>query len=70
MPNHIANLITLRGDEKRIAGVREQLRYQEDGLGSLDFNKLGSYAKESGNRRRQQYNKCNSVICNSRWIPI
>lgn len=27
MPNHIANLITLRGDEKRIAGVREQLRY-------------------------------------------
>ena len=40
MPNHIANLITLRGDEKRIAEVREQLRYQEDGLGSLDFNKL------------------------------
>ena len=40
MPNHIVNMITINGDEKQIAEVREQLRYLEEPIGSLDFNKL------------------------------
>ncbi len=40
MPNHVINLVTLRGDEKRIAEMLDAIKVDEVGRGSIDFNKI------------------------------
>ena len=40
MPNHVINLVTLRGDETKIAELLEAIKNDEIGRGSIDFNKI------------------------------
>ena len=40
MPNHIKNIITLKGDEQKIREMLEEIQYDELGLGTVDFNKI------------------------------
>ncbi len=54
MPNHIKNIITLKGDEQKIREMLEAIQYDELGLGTVDFNKIipmpESLNIESGSR--------------------
>lgn len=54
MPNHIKNIITLKGDEKKIRKMLETIQNDNYGLGSVDFNKIIPMPKsldiESGSR--------------------
>lgn len=40
MPNHVENIITLKGDEKKIREVLEAIKSDDYGLGTVDFNKI------------------------------
>lgn len=40
MPNHVENIITLKGDEKEIREMLEAIKNDDFGLGTLDFNKI------------------------------
>ena len=54
MPNHVENIITLKGDEKEIREMLESIKNDDFGLGTLDFNKIipmpESLNIESGSR--------------------
>lgn len=54
MPNHVENIITLKGDEQRIREMLEAIQNDELGLGTVDFNKIipmpESLNIESGSR--------------------
>ncbi len=40
MPNHITNIIQLKGDDERVRKLLETVKSDELGIGSIDFNKL------------------------------
>ena len=40
MPNHVTNNLTFRGDPEAIQRMLEAVKNDEEGLGSIDFNKL------------------------------
>ena len=40
MPNHIENIITLKGNEKQIRETLEAIQNDDYGLGTIDFNKI------------------------------
>ena len=40
MPNHITNIIEIRGDRLRVKEMLEQIRREELGIGSIDFQKI------------------------------
>ena len=40
MPNHVTNIIEIKGDPARIKALFEAVKNDEYGLGSIDFNKL------------------------------
>ena len=40
MPNHVTNIIEIKGDPARIKSLFEAVKNDEYGLGSIDFNKL------------------------------
>jgi len=40
MPNHIKNIITYEGDEKKIKEMLEKIKYDQLGIGTIDFNKI------------------------------
>lgn len=40
MPNHVENIITLKGDEKKIREMLEAIKNDDYGLGTVDFNKI------------------------------
>ena len=40
MPNHVTNIIEIKGDPARISALFEAVKSDEYGLGSIDFNKL------------------------------
>ncbi len=40
MPNHVTNIIEIKGDPARIKSLFEAIKHDEYGLGSIDFNKL------------------------------
>ena len=40
MPNHVTNHIKISGDPKRIKELLEAVKYDDVGLGSIDFNKV------------------------------
>lgn len=40
MPNHVKNIITIKGDEKKIREMLEAIKNDDYGLGTVDFNKI------------------------------
>ena len=40
MPNHVTNIIKLSGDDKRIAQMLDEIKSDDLGIGTLDFNKV------------------------------
>lgn len=40
MPNHVNNIVTLKGDEKKIHEMFAAISSNEYGLGTIDFNKI------------------------------
>ena len=40
MPNHVRNMLTFNGDPDRIREMLTQIQDDEEGFGSIDFNKL------------------------------
>lgn len=40
MPNHVINLISLKGDKNKIAEMLEAIKTDEFGIGSVDFEKV------------------------------
>lgn len=40
MPNHVANVLTLHGEPDQIRAMLEAIRYDDLGIGSVDFNKI------------------------------
>ena len=40
MPNHVTNIIEIKGDTARVKALFEAIKNDEYGLGSIDFNKL------------------------------
>ena len=40
MPNHVTNIIEIKGDPTRIKALFEAVKNDEYGIGSIDFNKL------------------------------
>ena len=46
MPNWVTNYIELEGDEKRIAEMKEAIKKDDYGLGTMDFNKIIPMPKE------------------------
>lgn len=40
MPNHVINIVTFSGDEKKIAEMLAAIQNDEHGLGTIDFNKI------------------------------
>ena len=40
MPNHIENIITLKGDEQKIREMLTAIQGDDYGIGSVDFNKI------------------------------
>ena len=40
MPNHVENIITVKGDEKKIREMLEAIKNSDYGLGTVDFNKI------------------------------
>lgn len=54
MPNHVENIITLKGNEKKIHEMLEAIKSDNYGLGTMDFNKIipmpGSLNIEAGSR--------------------
>ncbi|MDD4546143.1 MAG: hypothetical protein PHR24_02455, partial [Oscillospiraceae bacterium] len=54
MPNHITNILNIQADEDKVRDILENIKSDEYGLGSVDFNKLipmpESLNIESGSR--------------------
>ena len=40
MPNHVENIITFKGDKKKILEMLEAIKSNDYGLGTVDFNKI------------------------------
>lgn len=40
MPNHVMNVVTFNGSNKRVQGILEAIKADEIGYGSIDFNKI------------------------------
>ena len=40
MPNHVTNVLAIRGDRKHVAELLERIKNDKNGLGSVDFNKI------------------------------
>ena len=40
MPNHVTNIIEIKGDPARVKALFEAVKSDEHGLGSIDFNKI------------------------------
>lgn len=59
MPNHIVNIISLKGDKAKINEMLEAIKTEEFGLGSVDFDKVipmpESLRVESGSRSDNCY---------------
>ncbi len=57
MPNHVENIITLQGDEKKIREMLEAVQNDDLGIGTIDFNKITGMPKrldiESGSRTQR-----------------
>ena len=57
MPNHVMNILTIKGSKERVREILEEIKDEEVGYGSIDFNKIEPMPKELnrvrlGNERR------------------
>ena len=64
MPNHILNVITLKGTPERITEILEKIKDDEIGIGSIDFEKIipmppNIYRGDLGLEERELYGKYN-----------
>ena len=46
MPNHVMNILTIKGSEERVREILEEIKDEEVGYGSIDFNKIEPMPKE------------------------
>lgn len=74
MPNHITNSITLSGNKEKIAEMMENIKNDEVGVGSIDFNKIipmpESLNIESGSateRGYKAYKDFTMIPSSDRW---
>ena len=40
MPNHVMNVVTFNGSNKRVQEILEEIKDDEIGYGGIDFNKI------------------------------
>lgn len=40
MPNHITNILTFEGNSEQVHAILDQIKNEERGIGSIDFNKI------------------------------
>ena len=40
MPNHITNILKFEGDSEQVYAMLDQIKNEELGIGSIDFNKI------------------------------
>lgn len=64
MPNHVTNIIELKGDRVEINNLLETIKNDEIGLGSIDFEKIipmpdNIYRGELGTKERELYSENN-----------
>lgn len=64
MPNHITNRLTIVADQERVQEILETIKYDDKGIGSIDFNKIipmpdNIFRGNLGAEERQLYGKDN-----------
>ncbi len=64
MPNHIKNTLSFSGDPKKISEMREKIKNDKFGLGSIDFEKIipmpdKIYRGDLGRDEMEKYGKDN-----------
>ena len=64
MPNHVMNMLTFSGDAKRISEMKEKIKNDEYGLGTIDFEKIipmpdSIYRGDLGKAEMEKYGKNN-----------
>lgn len=66
MPNHVTNILTFGGDPERIRSILYAIKNDDEGYGSIDFNKLlpmpPELEIESGSRTRDGLNAYNAFL--------
>ena len=66
MPNHVLNLLSFQGDPEAIERMKQEIQNEEDGPGSIDFNKLIPMPKElnieSGSRTTEGIKLYNAFL--------
>ena len=40
MPNHVMNILTIKGSKERVREILEEIKDEGVGYGSIDFNKI------------------------------
>lgn len=46
MPNHVMNILTIKGSKERVREILNEIKDEEVGYGSIDFNKIEPMPKE------------------------
>ena len=46
MPNHVMNILTIKGSKERVREILEEIKDEGVGYGSIDFNKIEPMPKE------------------------
>jgi hypothetical protein len=73
MPNHVTNVIELKGDKKQISELLEQIKNDDFGLGTIDFEKIipmpdNIYKGNLGKEEMKLYSKNNWYdFCVANW---
>jgi hypothetical protein len=69
MPNHITNILTAHGDEKKVRAMFEAIKNDEIGTGSIDFNKIVPMPEHiyRGNLGRKEIEKYGAENCWYDW---
>ena len=68
MPNHVMNTLAFSGDAKRIREMKEKIKSDEYGLGTIDFEKIipmpdSIYRGDLGRDEMEKYGKDNWYDC-------
>jgi len=69
MPNHITNILTAHGDEKKVRAMFEAIKNDEIGTGSIDFNKITPMPEHiyRGDLGREEIEKYGAENCWYEW---
>ena len=68
MPNHVKNTLSFSGDPKKISEMKEKIKNDEYGLGTIDFEKIipmpeNIYRGDLGQAEMEKYGKDNWYDC-------